>query len=172
MSHVVSAISILILAFGAGAVLGAPWVPAFRQDIDELLDIAKVGKGTHFIDLGCGDGKVLLAAARRGAHVTGYEINPVMWLIAWLRLLPFGKRAHVRLGSYWLHDLGQYDVIWLYLIDHHMPRMARKIHTEATSKSYIISYIFAFADIEPIRKTRNSFVYQAKSFATVPDQIK
>ena len=172
MSYVIIAISVLILAFGAGAVLGAPWVPAFNQDIDELLDLARVKKNTRFIDLGCGDGKILLAAARRGAQVTGYEINPVMWLIAWLRLLPFGRRAHVRLGSYWGHTLKTYDVIWLYLIDHHMPRMARKIRDEARENSYIISYIFDFQEVKLHKKTRNSFVYRGKSFAILPDQIK
>lgn len=172
MSYVITTISILIFAFGAGAIFGAPWVPAFNQDIDELLDLARVKKGTHFIDLGCGDGKILLAAARRGAEVTGYEINPVMWLIAWLRLLPFGRRARVRLGTYWGHNLRPYSVIWLYLIDHHMPRMARKIRDEAQDNSYIISYIFDFQGVKPYKKTRNSFVYRGKSFAIPPDQIK
>ena len=162
----------IIMAFGAGAIFGAPWVPAFQQDIEELLDNTHVEKGTRFIDLGCGDGKILLAAARRGATVTGYEINPIMWAIAWLRLRPYASHAHVRLGSYWGHDLNPYDVIWLYLIDHHMPRMARKIHSQASAKAYIISYIFEFPDIRPRKRTRNSFVYDAKSFKHALDQIQ
>lgn len=165
-------ISVIILAFGAGAIFGAPWVPAFRQDLDELFDHAKLKRGTKLIDLGCGDGKILLAAARRGAIVTGYEINPIMWAIAWLRLRPYRKQARVHLGSYWGHDLRPYDVIWLYLIDHHMPRMAHKIHSQASAKAYIISYIFEFSNVQPVKRTRNSFVYQAKSFKHTPDQIQ
>ena len=162
----------VILAFAAGAIFGAPWVPAFRHDIDQLLDLANVKHGTRFIDLGCGDGKILVAAARRGAKVTGYEINPIMWSIAWLRLRPYRKHAHVFLGSYWGHNLRPYSVIWLYLIDHHMPRMARKIRHEAQDNSYIISYIFDFQGVKPYKKTRNSFVYRGKSFAIPPDRIK
>lgn len=113
--------SIVILSFGIGAFLGAPWVPAFRRDLDELLDLAGVDKNTRFVDLGCGDGKVLVAAARRGAHVTGYEINPLLWLIAWLRLIPYRKRAKVYLRNYWLVDVGQFDVVYFYLIDHYLP---------------------------------------------------
>ena len=165
-------LSIIILAFGAGAIYGAPWVPAFSRDLDELLDRAHVKKDTRFIDLGCGDGKLLLAAARRGAEVTGYEINPFLWAIAWLRLLPFGNRAHVRLGSYWGHNLKNYDVIWLYLIDHYMPRMSRKLAAEASAQSYVISYIFEFAHIKPFKKTRNSRIYRGRSFKPTSDQLQ
>lgn len=44
----------------------------------EALDLADVGEGTHLVDLGCGDGQVLIAAARRGARVTGVESDPAL----------------------------------------------------------------------------------------------
>lgn len=157
-------LTFIILSFGLGALFGAPWVPAFRRDFDELFQLTKVGAGTEFVDLGCGDGKVLLAAARAGANVTGYEINPLLWAIAWLRLLPFGHRAHVRLGSYWGRELNRYDVIWLYLIDHHMPRMARTLAQKARSDAMVISYMFAFPRIKPSDKTYNSQIYTGQSF--------
>ena len=157
-------ISLIILSFGLGAVFGAPWVPAFKQDFDELFKLAKVGPDCQFIDLGCGDGKVMLAAAQAGAEVTGYEINPIMWLIAWLRLLPYGQRAHVYLGSYWGQNLSKYDVIWLYLIDHQMDRMTKKLKSELKPNTRIISYIFKFPGIQALAKTRNSFVYRGSAF--------
>ncbi len=147
-------------------------MPAFKQDFAELFRLTKVGEGTRFIDLGCGDGKVLLAAAQKGAIVTGYEINPILWLIAWLRLLPYRKRATIKLGSYWSQNLAPYDVIWLYLIDRHMPRMARKIRNQAAAQSHIISYIFRFPGIKPTRKTRNSYIYRGTSFTSAPNQIQ
>lgn len=172
MTVVVVLLSVVILAFGAGAIFGAPWVPAFNQDLDELFDLAKLKRGSKFVDLGCGDGKILLAAARRGAIVTGYEINPIMWAIAWLRLRQYRSHANVYFGSYWSHNLTSYDVIWLYLIDHHMPRMAQKIHSQASAKAHIISYIFEFPNIRPFKRTRNSFIYRGKDFMSLSDQIQ
>lgn len=159
--------SIVILSFGLGAFLGAPWVPAFRQDIDELLDLANVTKKTKFVDLGCGDGKILVAAARRGAHVTGFEVNPILWLICKLRLLPYRKRAKVYLRSFWSVDLGRFDVIYLYLIDHHMVRMRAQLARQMNPRATVISYMFVIPGIRPIETTRNSFLYDARSFDTI-----
>jgi SAM-dependent methyltransferase len=46
------------------------------EEIERALDIAGVGPGCHLLDIGCGDGRVLEAAVRRGAIATGYEIDP------------------------------------------------------------------------------------------------
>lgn len=152
--------SFVILSFGIGAFLGAPWVPAFRRDLDDVLDLAGVTKRTKFVDLGCGDGKVLVAAARRGAHVTGYEVNPIMWLIAKIRMLPFGARANVYLRSYWSVSMNQYDVIYMFLISHHMPKMRRKLQGELRSDARVVSYMFEFPGIKASRATSNAFLYE------------
>jgi SAM-dependent methyltransferase len=152
------------ICFGLGAFFGAPWVPAFRADIDELLDIAGVKKGTKFVDLGCGDGKVLVVAARRGAHVVGFEINPLLWLVAWLRLLPFGKRAKVYLRSFWMVDIGEFDVVYMYLIHHYMEKMRRQLVRQLARDGIVISYMFAFENTTPRHTTRNSFIYDRSSF--------
>lgn len=159
--------SFIVLSFGLGAFLGAPWVPAFRQDLDELLDLARVGKGTKFVDLGCGDGKVLLVAAKRGANVTGFEVNPILWFIANLRLLPYRKRARIYLRSFWTVDVHRFDVIYLYLIDHHMPKMRSQLTRQANPKARIISYMFAIPGLKPSKTTRNSFLYEARAFDTI-----
>ena len=52
------------------------WAPTPDGIVERALDLAGVGPGMRFLDLGCGDGRVLVAAARRGADVRGIEINP------------------------------------------------------------------------------------------------
>lgn len=163
----VGVLVVIALCFGLGAFFGAPWVPAFRQDFDELFKLAKVGKGTTFVDLGCGDGKVLLAAVKKGAEVTGYEINPILWAIAWLRLSPYGRRAHVRLGSYWSVPVTKYDVVFVFLISHHTARLEKKLIKELGPKSRVISYVFELPHATPTHTTRNSFLYAHQSFATI-----
>ena len=157
-------IAVISICFGLGAFIGAPWVPAFKKDFDELFQLAGLKKGSRFIDLGSGDGKILLAAAQKGAIVTGYEVNPVLWLISWIRLLPYRNRATVHLASYWGHSIQDYDVIWIFLIDRFMPKMQHKLTTELSAQTRIISYIFEFPDIQPVHKTYNSYIYTKKSF--------
>lgn len=159
--------SIVVISFGLGAFLGAPWVPAFRQDFDELFDLAGVKKSTKFVDLGCGDGKVLAAAARRGAVVTGFEVNPLLWLVARIRLLRYGRRAKVYLRSFWSVDVGAFDVVYFYLIHHHMPRMRSQLIHQLEPDTKVISYMFAFEGVTPLQTTRNSFLYTLASFGKV-----
>lgn len=52
------------------------FAPSPVEHVDAALALAAVGTDDHLVDLGCGDGQVLLAAARRGARVTGVESDP------------------------------------------------------------------------------------------------
>jgi SAM-dependent methyltransferase len=51
------------------------FAPSAEDAIEAALDLAGLKAGDHFVDLGCGDGQVLVAAARRGARVTGVEYD-------------------------------------------------------------------------------------------------
>ncbi len=139
---------------------GAPYVPAFTQDLGELLDLASVGEETQFIDLGCGDGKVLHAAAQRGAHVVGYEINPVLWLICKWRLRTYPASSKVYLRSMWRADITRADVVFLYLHTKWMDKMERKLVAEGKKGSRVVSYVFTFDGLKQIHKTRNAHVYE------------
>lgn len=139
---------------------GAPYVPAFQQDFDELFDLSGVRKGTKFVDLGSGDGKVLLAAAQRGATVTGYEINPVLWLLSIWRLRKFRSRARVRLGSMWQADLAKTDVVYMYLHTNWMDKMERKLKSEMPKGGRVVSYVFKLSSLKQIAQTRNAQVYE------------
>ncbi len=53
------------------------FVPTPQEVVDEMLKVAKVGKGDVLYDLGCGDGRTVISAAKLGARATGIDINPV-----------------------------------------------------------------------------------------------
>jgi tRNA1(Val) A37 N6-methylase TrmN6 len=67
--------------FAAVTLVGAPYLPSFSADVEKLFDKAGLKKGDRLIELGCGDGKVLIAAARRGVKSVGYELNPIIALV-------------------------------------------------------------------------------------------
>jgi len=54
------------------------WVPTSQALVDEMLDLAKVTPQDFVIDLGSGDGRTVIAAAKRGARALGVEYNPDM----------------------------------------------------------------------------------------------
>src|SRR6186713_1701187 len=54
------------------------WVPTAQALVDRMLDMAKVTPKDYVIDLGSGDGRTVITAAKRGAKATGIEFNPDM----------------------------------------------------------------------------------------------
>jgi SAM-dependent methyltransferase len=54
------------------------WVPTSQEVVNKMLDIAKVSADDYVIDLGSGDGRTVIAAAKRGARALGIEYNPDM----------------------------------------------------------------------------------------------
>ena len=54
------------------------WVPTCQELVDKMLDMAKVTPQDYVIDLGSGDGRLVITAAKRGARALGIEYNPDM----------------------------------------------------------------------------------------------
>ena len=71
-------LSILLFAPGAfAAELGVPYVPTPQEVVERMLQIAKVGPGDYLIDLGSGDGRIVVTAAKKhGARGFGVDLNP------------------------------------------------------------------------------------------------
>ena len=138
---------------------GAPYVPTFQKDIDRLLDLSKLKAGDSLVDLGCGDGKVLIAAAKRGIHVSGYEINLVLWLITKWRLRSYQVEKHIYLRSMWRADLSKADAVFLFLQDRWMVKMAKYLQVHCKPGTQVISYVFSFEGLKLRHTTRNAAIY-------------
>src|SRR6188508_804092 len=54
------------------------WVPTPQELVEKMLDLAKLTPKDFLIDLGSGDGRTVVTAAKRGAHALGIEYNPDM----------------------------------------------------------------------------------------------
>lgn len=92
------------------------WAPSHEDAVEAALDLAAVTDGVRVCDLGCGDGQVLLAAARRGAVVSGIEADADLVEEARQHLEDAGVDADVRLGDLFDPDLVlDADVFFAYL---------------------------------------------------------
>jgi SAM-dependent methyltransferase len=79
-----------------------------------MLTLAGLRPGERFLDLGCGDGRVMAAALDAGAHVSGYEVDGPLAARARERLAGAGGRAHVIERSFFDAPLNA-DVVFAYL---------------------------------------------------------
>lgn len=129
-------ISFFFLRWFVGIGIGAPFLPARRRDVEDAITIAKLTPQDVVVDLGSGDGRFLVAAARQGARVIGYELNP--FLVWWSRFqLRSYKNAHVYRKNMFEADLGKVTVIFIFQMGHVMPRLAEKIQKEAPTARLI-----------------------------------
>ncbi len=150
---------VLFAGFGVGAILGAPYLPILSRDVASLLDLAELEPGQQLVDLGSGDGALLIAAAQRGIRAIGYEINPVLYGVSWLRCWRYRKLVRVYLRNYWLIPLPSTDAVYVFLIDHYMAKLDRKLTKEVLRPTKVVSYVFTIPGRRPVRSTKNSYVY-------------
>ena len=162
----------IVLLFGAVVFRGAPYVPTLRRSVSDALDLLNLKHDALVIDLGSGDGSVLKAAARRGYRALGYEINPVLYLIAKLRCLPQKSRVTVRLRDFWLADWpNDAQAVFVFLAGPHMKHLARKLKKEMTTRRdplFVVSYGFAIPGHLPKKISRGMYLYELKPTA-LPD---
>lgn len=94
------------------------WVPTPQVVVDKMLDIAKVTANDLVIDLGSGDGRTVITAAKRGAKARGFEFNPNMVELSRRNAAAEGvsDRAVFIQGDLFEADLSEATVITMFLL--------------------------------------------------------
>jgi hypothetical protein len=134
------------------------WVPTPDALVQKMLDIAKVTAKDYVIDLGSGDGRTVIAAARRGARALGVEYNPEMVELSKRRAAAagIGNRADFVKADLFETDLSEASVITLFLL----PDINLKLRPK-------------LLDLKPgTRVVSNTFTmgeWQADEIATIPN---
>jgi ribosomal protein L11 methylase PrmA len=147
-----AAIALLTLLAAQAPVPRAPFVPTPHDVVDRMLDLAKVGARDVVYDLGCGDGRIVIAAAQKhGARGVGVDIDPARIAEAEEN----ARRAGVeRLVTFKLQDALKTDVsdatvITLYMLSAINVKLRPILTRELRPGARIVSHSFAMGDWEP-----------------------
>ena len=94
------------------------WVPTPQSLVDKMLDIAKVTPADYVIDLGSGDGRTVITAAKRGARALGIEYNPDMVALSQRNAAKegMGEKAMFMKADLFETDFSQATVITMFLL--------------------------------------------------------
>lgn len=132
---------------------GAPWVPMRAGDIERVMKHAHIEDGQKVYDLGCGDGRLLFAAAARGATARGFEISLIPYVIARVTWLLSKHRARVTISfkDFWFADFYDADVVYFFLMPAIYPRLQAKLQKELKPGATVLAYVWPFQDWKPIR---------------------
>lgn len=169
-SEIFSIVILLLVIYflGRPIIRGAIYFPTSPRSVREMLALADPKPGDRVVDLGSGDGRILIAFAERGASAVGYEINPVLvWrsrgAIARAGFGDEGKNgggsAVVHWESFWNADLSQFDTVIVYGIPYIMRGLQRKLERELHPGAKIISNAFQFPGWTPVATEQKIFLY-------------
>jgi SAM-dependent methyltransferase len=144
---------------------GAPWAPTSLRTVRHMLRLADVQPGQTVVDLGAGDGRIVILAARRfGAQAVGVEIDPLRCLIAnaLIVLLGLRGRAQVVHGNMFSYDLAQADVVTLYLLQGTNQRIQSRLAAQLRPGARVVSHAFSFSGWTPVAidERRRLFLYE------------
>lgn len=129
----------------------APYWQTSAPLVERMLDLAGVGPGDHLIDLGCGDGRIVVAAARRGATALGIDIDPerVADSTAAAHAAGVAHRVDFRCEDLFATRLEAASVITLYLQPLPNNLLAARFRTELAPGSRVVSHGYAMRDWAP-----------------------
>jgi SAM-dependent methyltransferase len=133
---------ILVICFGGVLIYGAPYLPTLRPQLNLALDFAKLKPGEILLELGSGDGRVLLAAAKRGYKVVGIEINPILFLVSKIVTWRYRELVEVRFGDFFRVEWPNPRAIFVFGLDRVMTRLDKKIKRSGRLPIRLISFGF------------------------------
>jgi SAM-dependent methyltransferase len=143
-------LSLLILPFGFVLLYGAPYLPTRKAQAKEALDLLNLKEGDVFVDLGSGDGAVLIEAASRGLRCYGYELNPFVWLVSKIRTRKFGDQIQIYCKNFWNVPLPENTKgVFVFLLDKYMSKLDAKLTSEMKKGGVLVSYTFEIPNKQP-----------------------
>jgi hypothetical protein len=151
---------VMVLTFGAVILIGAPYVPTMTAQRRDALELLNLKKGQLLVDLGSGDGSLLVEAGKRDLYAIGYEINPFLVLISRARTLRFGRRVKTKWRNFWQADISQADGVFVFLLDRFMKRLDAKMAAEAKLGTKLVSHAFKIPGRRPSAKKGALILYK------------
>ena len=151
----------VVIPFAYVLMFGAPYLPTRKRQVNQALDLLNLKKGELLVDLGSGDGAVLVEAAKRGIRCIGYELNPLVFSISYIRVWKYRKLVTLRLRNFWNVPIPkEAKAVFVFLLDKYMVKLDRKLETELSKGTKVVSYTFEIPARKPVKVSGALIVYQ------------
>ncbi|HLI85620.1 MAG TPA: class I SAM-dependent methyltransferase [Bryobacteraceae bacterium] len=143
----------------------APYIPTPQIIVERMLEAGHVKPGDLVYDLGSGDGRVVITAARKfGARAVGIEIDPALCRIATEKIKAAGLADRVRMvqGSALRVDLSPADVVTMFFLTTSNERLKPILEKQLKPKARVISNQFpikGWKPMETVKERSGSMAY-------------
>jgi predicted RNA methylase len=131
----------------------AVFIPSSKRVVNVIMELAEIKKSDVLYDLGSGDGRILVEAAKKGIKVVGIEQNPILNRIARKKLERF-KNARIIQDDIFDQDLNRATIIVAYLSQILAGKLQKKIEKEVKKGTRIILVDHNFSNRKPVKVKR------------------
>jgi SAM-dependent methyltransferase len=139
----------------AAAESAAPYVPTPPNLVDHMLELAQVGPGDYVVDLGSGDGRLVIAAVQKRKARGGFGVDIDRDLVALANRnaeqAGVADRVQFRERDLFDTDVGKATVVTLYLLPRVMARLEKKLQAELAPGTRVVSHDYPFPTWVPER---------------------
>ena len=143
--NIVLVFFILALALTAyAAYVGAPPLLTPKKAVRKMLELAQITPDNLVYDLGSGDGRLVIMADQEfKAQAVGFELSPFLYFISQTkRFLAGAKKTKILFRDFYRQDLSQANIICCFLTPKTMPRLQKKLKSNAKPGTKLVSYAF------------------------------
>jgi precorrin-6B methylase 2 len=132
----------------------APYVPTPQDVVERMLDLAEVKQGDVVYDLGCGDGRIPIAAAKRGARGVGIDFDPqrIEESKANAKAAGVTDRVEFRVQDAMTVDVSPATVVTLYLLSSSNAKLRPILTKQLRPGARIVSHAFSMGSAWPADK--------------------
>ena len=133
-----------------------PFVPSPQIVVDKMIELGGVKKGDVVYDLGSGDGRIVIAAAKKGARAVGFEIDPDLVGESRANIQKAGvqEMAEIRNQDILTVDLSAASVITMYLLPDVNLKLRPNLLSQLKPGSRVVSHSFDMGDWKPDKVER------------------
>ena len=154
------ALVLIIVCFSFVLLFGPPYVPTLSKQVETAMKLVDLKPGETLLELGCGDGKVLVAAAARGWKAVGYELNPLLVIVSKWRTRHYRKLVKVKWGNFWRSNWPAAQGIFVFILPRQMNKLDKKIMQSASRPVKLVSFAFVIPDKKAAKESDSVYLYE------------
>lgn len=141
-------------------VIGAGFEPTSQKLVKKMLELAEVGPNDVVYDLGSGDGRIVVEAAKRyQARSVGIEADPVRFLYSKLMVYFIRQKVNIIWGNFFKHDISEATVVTLFLRQKTNEKLKIKLENELKTGTRVVTYVWTFKDWKPFKISSKDRIY-------------
>lgn len=129
----------------------APFVPTKSEAIQKILMLAGVKKNKKFYELGSGDGRIVIEAAKLGAQAFGIEQSLLRVWYSQKKAIRFPNAKFIH-GNIFSRRYSDADIVYLYLLPKGIKKLEPKLKRELKKGSIVITQTYHFSKWLPFKK--------------------